>query len=178
MMRTASAQHPYSAAPARAGAVRCVSVPVSPAACTYVLAPRRFRVPDLNLSKSKRLRSGTYISALRPPTGETNTEMHWGNPEPPPPPENHGPGSRFPQIPSCLHPKTTTDPAAQMAVESARHRPRIPHCTCRTRKLQGNRGHPGTPQARFPGSPGPPPALPPARGRAAHARTDSHTAPT
>ena len=42
-----------SPVPARAGVVRRVPVPVSPAACTFVLAPRRFRVPDLNHSKSR-----------------------------------------------------------------------------------------------------------------------------
>ena len=45
--------------PARAGAVRCASVPVPPAACTDVLAPRRLRVPDLTTPTRQRARSGT-----------------------------------------------------------------------------------------------------------------------
>jgi hypothetical protein len=45
--------------PARAGAVRCASVPVPPAACTDVLAPRRLRVPDLALLLFEGARSGT-----------------------------------------------------------------------------------------------------------------------
>jgi hypothetical protein len=175
-----SARPLHSASPACTGAARRVPVPVSPAACTFVLAPRRFRVPDLNHSKSKRLRSGTLhlCSASKQTTGKTNTETHWGNPEPPPPPENHGPGSRFPQTPSCLHPKSNDGPRRANGRGIALHRPPIPRRACRTRNLQGNRGNPGPPKARFPGSPGPPPALPPAQGRTTRAVTDSHTAPT
>ena len=36
-------QRPNSTAPACAGTARCVSGPVPPAACKFVLAPRRFR---------------------------------------------------------------------------------------------------------------------------------------
>jgi hypothetical protein len=101
-----------SAAPARAGAVRRLSGPASPAACTNVLAPCRFRVPDLNPSKSKRLRSGTlhlcYTS--KQTTGETNTETHWGNTRNPPGPENHGPVPGFPQTPIPASPDKRNPP--------------------------------------------------------------------
>ena len=102
-----------------------------------------------------------------------------GKPGTPPAPLN-GPGSRFSPRPPFLPPrKATTDPAAQMTGESARHRPRIPRRACRTRKPARRQGNPGNPpKPGFPGSPGPPPALPPARGRAPRATTDSNTAPT
>ena len=101
--------------------------------------------------QDKRARSGTLqlCSASKQTTGETNTETHWGNPEPPPAPGKPRPRFQVPQTPPAS-PKTTTDPAAQMTGESARHRPRIPRRTCRTRKLQGP-GEPGKPpKARFP----------------------------
>jgi len=47
-----------------AGAVRCVSVPVSPAACTDVLAPRRFRVPDLTPSTRQEGEVGNTTALL------------------------------------------------------------------------------------------------------------------
>jgi hypothetical protein len=74
---------------------------------------------------------------------------------------------------------STPVPAARMTGKGARHRPGMPRRACRTRKPAREPGEPGKPPtARFPGSPGPPPAFPPARGRAARATTDSHTAPT
>jgi hypothetical protein len=47
---TAAARTMYSTAPARAGAVRRVSVSVPRPACADALAPRRLHVPDLTPS--------------------------------------------------------------------------------------------------------------------------------
>ena len=116
--------------------------------------------------QDKRARSGTLrlYYTNKQTEGETNPETHWRTRNRPRPRKNTAPVPGSPD-PSCLPPKTTTDPAAQMTGESAQHRPRIPRRTCRTRKLQGARGTRETPQSPgFPGSPGPPPALPPPEG--------------
>ena len=52
--------------------------------------------------------------------------------------------------------------------------PRLPD----EESCKGTGGTREPPKARFPGSPGPPPALPPTPGRAPRAITDSHTAPS
>ena len=67
--RAQSAQHPHAdcaaarpcgrCAPARAGAARCVPGPVLPAACSFALAARRLRVPDLAPQRADWARSGT-----------------------------------------------------------------------------------------------------------------------
>jgi len=51
----------------------------------------------------------------------------WGNPEPPPPPENHGPGSMFPPDPLPASPQRMV-PGVPMALEGA-------YATVRTVKL-------------------------------------------
>src|SRR5690242_6524207 len=68
------------------------------------------------------------------------------------------------QIPPLQWPGNCTAPAAYTA-------PRLPDA-----ETARNRGNPGPPTARSPVPPGPLPPFP-ARGRAAHATTDSHTAP-
>ena len=104
-----------------------------------------------------------------------------GTPEPPRPRKITARFRGSPRPPPDL-PKTTTDPAAPMTVESARRdgpgrahghgssqhpgtAPRLPHTeACK------QPGEPGTPQSPVPGSPGPPPALP--RPEGAQARHD------
>lgn len=111
-----------------------------------------------------------------------------GTPEPPRPRKITARFRGSPRPPPDL-PKTTTDPAAPMTVESARRdgpgrahghgnsqhpgtAPRLPHAeACK------QPGEPGTPQSPVPGSPGPPPALPDPRARK-RATDDSYTAPT
>jgi hypothetical protein len=176
---TASAHRPHSTAPARAGAVRRVSGPVPPPACADALAACRSAFLTSPPQQDKRARSGTLrlYYTNKQTEGETNPEAHWRTRNRPRPRKNTAPVPGSPD-PSCLPPKTTTDPAAQMTGESAQHRPRIPRRTCRTRKLQGARGTRETPKSPgFPGSPRPPPALPPPEG-ALRATIDSHTAPT
>ena len=65
-----------------------------------------------------------------------------------------------------------------MTGESARHRPRIPRRTCRTRKLQGTGGTRETPQSPVSRFPRTPPAFPQPEGALRAPQTDSHTAPT
>ena len=145
---------------------------------------RSLRVASVFLTsppqQDKRARSGTlrlYYTSKQT-TGETNPETHWGNTRNPPGPEKHGPVPGFPPDPhSCL--PRQTQPTVLMPGESARHRPRIPHRSSRARKPASTGGTRETPHS--PVSPVPPDPLrplPPARGRAARATADSHTAPT
>jgi hypothetical protein len=166
---TASAHRPHSTAPARAGAVRRVSGPVPPPACADALAACRSAFLTSPPQQDKRARSGTLrlYYTNKQTEGETNPEAHWRTRNRPRPRKNTAPVPGSPD-PSCLPPKTTTDPAAQMTGESAQHRPRIPRRTCRTRKLQGARGTRETPQSPgFPGSPDPLPPFPHPRARCA-----------
>ena len=119
--------------------------------------------------QDKRARSGTLqlCSASKQTPGETNTETHWGNTRNPPGPGKPRPGSRFSPRPLFLPPQNndTTRRANDRgkctapAAHTAPHLPDEESC-----KRTGGTREP--PKARFPGSPGPPPALPPARGRA------------
>ena len=159
--RTLPAHGPHSVTPTNTGAVRRVSVPVPPAACTFVLAPRRLRVPTSPPQQDKRARSGTlhlcYTS--KQTTGETNPETYWGKPGTPPAPKTR-PGSRFSPRPPFLPPHHDTTHRAHdrgkctaPAVHTAPHLPDEETC-------KGTGGTREPPKARFPGSPGPPPALP------------------
>jgi hypothetical protein len=98
-----------SAAPARAGAARRVSVSVPPAACADALAARRLRVPDLTPSTRQEgeVRNTTALLREYQAAGGTNPETHWGKPGTPPAPKNHGPVPGFPPDPHSCLPGTT-----------------------------------------------------------------------
>ena len=158
---------PYSAAPARAGAVHRVPGPVPPAAWADVPGPRRLRVPDLTPSKSKRARSGTLSSALRVNRHQRRPlrKRTGGKPGTPPAPKNHGPVPGFPPDPhSCL--PQTKHLAAQMTVENAGTGRAYRAAPGGHGNLQGNRGNrepPHSPVPRFPRTPSRPPPGPRAR---------------
>jgi hypothetical protein len=103
---------------------------------------------------------------------------HWGKTRNPPAPENHGPVPGLPQTPIPASPKDSdttrrANDRGKCTAPAAHTAPRLPdEETC---KEPGEPGNPHSPVSRFPRTPS---RLPPARGRAARARTDSHTAPT
>ena len=91
---------PYSAASAGAGAVRrdLAPAPLLPA------GTRSLRSVSVILTsppqQAKRARSGSLqLHSAQCEGGETKSVITGGNPEPPPAPENHGPGSMFPPDP-------------------------------------------------------------------------------
>ena len=104
--QTHTAQH--STAPAGKGPVCRDFATAPPPACAKAPAPRRFRVPDLTPSKSKRARSGTLqlCSVSKKAAGEGWLKRTGGNPGTPPSTPS-GPVPRFPQTP-LLPPRNGT----------------------------------------------------------------------
>lgn len=121
--RSAPAQWPHSAAPARAGAVRRVSgpVPLLPALTRSLRAASAFLTSPPQ--QDKWARSGTLrlCSASEQVTGRTTPETHWGRTRNPPGPRKHGPVPGSPPDPHSCLPKTATVPATPMTEEGAKH---------------------------------------------------------
>ena len=155
---TPSTQLPHSAAPARAGAVRRVSVPI-PLLPALMRSLRAASVFLTSPSKSKRLRSGTlrlYYTSKQT-TGETNPETHWGTRNRPRPRKTTAPVPGSPD-PSCLPPKhdrpRRTNDRGKCTAPAAHTAPYLPA------GKPARPGEPGKPpKARV--SPVPPDPLPP-----------------
>ena len=166
---------PDTAVSAGAGAARHGSGPVPPAACTNQLAPRRLRVPDLTPTPCRRGQEHSS-STPRPPAGGTNPEPQKNKRHTTTRRTNHRGRCTTPRTPPHQSPGKVHAQPPLMTVESAQDaalsRGTRTHRGASSGRgsLQASRGEPGTPTARSPVPPHPPPALPRPRARSARHR--------